>query len=115
MPVTVRTLETMIRLATAHSKLRLSKFVEQLDIDIAGQLLSLSIFQEITNVIKDVPKEEDEEEKKFEERKNDRRGLAGKGTRSKRMALRNEEVAVSPKKGAKHSTKKKEFLKRTSP
>lgn len=45
-PVTVRTLETMIRLATAHSKLRLSKTVATTDIDIAVNLIHLSIFGE---------------------------------------------------------------------
>lgn len=45
-PVTVRTLETMIRLATAHSKLRLSKLVATSDIDVAVNLIHLSIFGE---------------------------------------------------------------------
>lgn len=45
-PVTVRTLETMIRLATAHSKLRLSKVVATTDIDVAVNLIHLSIFGE---------------------------------------------------------------------
>ena len=36
----------MIRLATSHAKLRLSKSVEPTDIDIAVNLLNQSIFQE---------------------------------------------------------------------
>jgi len=45
-PVTVRTLETMIRLATAHAKLRLSKTVATTDIDVAVNMVHLSIFGE---------------------------------------------------------------------
>ena len=44
--MTVRTLETMIRLSTAHAKLRLSKRVQTSDIDIAVDLVHLSIFGE---------------------------------------------------------------------
>lgn len=54
-PITVRTLETMIRLATAHSKLRLSKHVAPEDIDVAIQLMNFCIFGNES--------EEDKEEK----------------------------------------------------
>lgn len=44
--MTVRTLETMIRLATAHAKLRVAKSVTTSDLDIACKLIYLSLFQE---------------------------------------------------------------------
>jgi len=40
----VRTLETLIRLATAHSKIRMSRNVTTSDIDVAFKLIYLSLF-----------------------------------------------------------------------
>lgn len=45
-PITARTLETIIRLATAHAKIRLSATINVKDVKIAEELLRFSLFKE---------------------------------------------------------------------
>jgi len=46
-PMTARTLETLIRLATAHAKARLSNRVEEKDAEIAEGILRFALFKEV--------------------------------------------------------------------
>jgi DNA replication licensing factor MCM3 len=47
MPITPRTLETLIRLSTAHAKARLSKHVEEIDVEVANEILVFALFKEV--------------------------------------------------------------------
>jgi DNA replication licensing factor MCM3 len=46
-PMTARTLETLIRLSTAHAKARLSSRVEQKDAEVAEAILRFALFKEV--------------------------------------------------------------------
>lgn len=63
LPITARTLETLIRLSTAHAKIRLSGTVTVEDMQVALKLLNFSIFTHDDNDVKeDAPKENLKEE-----------------------------------------------------
>lgn len=46
-PLTARTLETLIRLATAHAKSRLSPTVDEMDAEVAEEILRYALFKEV--------------------------------------------------------------------
>ena len=51
LPVTARTLETIIRVATAHAKARLADTVEVQDVKVATELINFCLFHEIAEDI----------------------------------------------------------------
>lgn len=58
-------METLIRLATAHSKIRMSRHVTTSDIDVAFNLIHLSLFGK--EILDDEQDEQNEENEEMEE------------------------------------------------
>ena len=63
----MRTLETIIRLSTAHAKLRFSKNVETGDVDVVMQMILNSIFQENSKKVEPEVVEDEEMQDQEEE------------------------------------------------
>ncbi|KAM0928729.1 hypothetical protein ACQ4PT_002042 [Festuca glaucescens] len=71
LPITARTLETMIRLSTAHAKMKLRHEVLKIDVEAALQVLNFAIFhKELTDM-------EDREQKEMEKQQAENEAGAG--------------------------------------
>jgi len=65
-PITARTLETMIRLSTAHAKARMSKSIDKVDAESAINMVEFAYFHKVESRKKAKKAEEEEEEEESE-------------------------------------------------
>ena len=107
-PVTVRTLESLIRLATAYAKARLSQKVEKQDALNAVELLTNSFFAENEGKLLEQEEEENQMDLVEEEEEDDKKKKKNKKKekREEILQLEEEEEEIDEKKSRKKKSKK---------
>ena len=107
-PVTVRTLESLIRLATAYAKARLSQKVEKQDALNAVELLTNSFFAENEGKLLEQEEEENQMDLVEEEEEDDKKKKKNKKKekREEILQLEEEEEEIEEKKSRKKKSKK---------
>ncbi|XP_074272428.1 DNA replication licensing factor MCM3 homolog 3-like [Silene latifolia] len=71
LPITARTLETIIRLSTAHAKLKLSRTVTKSDVDAALKVLNFAIYHKELTDMEDREQERERENERKRKAEND--------------------------------------------
>lgn len=123
-PVTARSLETLIRLATAHAKARLSRSVDKKDADAAVELMQFALFHEVLRKKRrrGVEEESDEEEENMDEEEEATEAQVEGSQETQRKRRRRieveedqEEEEVSQEEESAPSSQRSGRSKRTSP
>jgi DNA replication licensing factor MCM3 len=87
LPVTARSLETLIRLSTAHAKLRLSTTVDEVDAEVAVDLINFALYHEVDGELDQAVETDGQENDSNRQNKRDPNGEEmeeGEGERKRR-------------------------------
>jgi len=95
-PVTPRTLETMIRLSTAHAKARLSKTVDREDAEAAVELIQYAYFKKVER--KQKKRRHSEAEEEGESSQGEEEEVTEKGDKSAKKKPRTPKAKKAPRK-----------------